>query len=120
MGVRRWSLFRCSLYVARSARALRRQVPPVPGQVTLQPVPDVARRGDAVVLAGVDHELRVDAEAPQRLIHLLAADDRDVEVRLAAEVEGRRLDAVGVEERVGHPDPRLETLPGRAELLLVL
>ena len=56
----------------------------VPVQVALQPVDLVGRRRDAVELAGVDHQLRVDAEALQRLVHLLAADQRDVEVLLAA------------------------------------
>src|ERR671933_585795 len=72
----------------------------VPGQVALQAVDLVARRRQAVELVRVDDELRLDAEAAQRLVHLLAPDRRDVEVLLAHEKERRRPDAVRVEERV--------------------
>ncbi|MND04274.1 hypothetical protein D3C83_244690 [compost metagenome] len=51
-------------------------------------------------LPRVNHQLRVDAQALQRLIHLLAAGDRHVEVLLAAHEQRRRLDLVGVEECV--------------------
>src|SRR5437868_9400334 len=94
----------------------------VPGHVALVAVAHVAGALYAVELVGVDDELRVYAEASERLVHLLAALDGHVEVALAAEEERRRLDAVGVEERVGDFLVGLPGLrvPRRADLVVVL
>ena len=53
-----------------------------------------------MILVGINHELSLDAETAQRLVHLLASGQRHVEIALAAEKDRRSLDAVGVEERV--------------------
>ena len=71
---------------------------------------------------GVDDELRVDAQAAQRLVHLLAALHGDVEIALAAEEHRRRLDAVGVQERIGNLHvgfPRFR-IPRRTDFVVVL
>src|SRR5690349_3249438 len=65
---------------ARRLRLL--QILVVPPQVSLVPVAHIARAGDAVVLVGIDDELCIDAQAAQRLIHLLSALHRHVEVAL--------------------------------------
>ena len=67
-------------------------------------------------LARVDHQLGLDAEAAQRLIHLLAAEQRHVEILLAAHEQRRRLDPVGVEERIRHLHPQVlrSSTAGRA------
>jgi hypothetical protein len=41
-------------------------------------------RLEFVVLAGIDHQLGLAAQTFQRLIHLLAAKDRDILVNVAA------------------------------------
>lgn len=69
-----------------------------PGQVALEAIALVARQAEPVELPRVDHELRFDALAFKGLIHLLAADDRNVEVLLPAQEQRRRLDPVGLEE----------------------
>src|SRR5881409_988789 len=71
----------------------------VPRQISLQPVTPVARLVDAVVLARVDHQLGFHAEASERLIHLLRVEERDVEVLVAAQEQGRCTDPVRVQER---------------------
>src|SRR5204862_7985099 len=91
-------------------------------EVALVSVPYVARARDAVELVRVDHQLGVDVEAAQRLVHLLRALHRYVEVALAAEKQRRRLDAIGVQERIGKllvGFPRL-WFPRRADLIVVL
>jgi hypothetical protein len=47
------------------------------------------------------------AEAAQGLVHLLAADHRDVEVFLAAHEQRRRVDPIRVEERIRQLDPEI-------------
>src|ERR1035441_9865399 len=47
------------------------QILRVPGQVTLHAVLLVTGARDAVVLAGIDHQLRGHTQAAQRLVHLL-------------------------------------------------
>src|SRR5262245_11859603 len=91
----------------------------VPGDVALQPVLDVARLAYSVVLPRIDDQLRRHSHAPERLIHLLRAHDRHVEVRLAAEEERRCRDAIRLEEREGHAKPGVEVLPRWPQLLLV-
>src|SRR5450755_1318551 len=59
-------------------------------KITLEPVDDVARFLEAVVLAGVNHQLSRHSEAAQGLLHLLGVEERHVEVVLAAEEERRR------------------------------
>ena len=56
----------------------------------------------------------------ERLVHLLPALHRDVKIAFAAEEKGRRLDAVGMQERVGDLDVGIECLPGRADFIVVL
>ena len=87
----------------RRCGATRLQVRVEPPDPALEPIALVARHRDPVVLAGIDHELALDAVALQRLIHLLGADERHVEVLVAAHVERRRLDPIRVEERVAAP-----------------
>src|SRR5712671_4607538 len=72
----------------------------VPGQVALVTIAHIARPRDAVKLIRIDDQLGFDAETAQRLIHLLAALDRHVEIALATEKQGGRLDAIGVQERI--------------------
>src|SRR5436190_14847911 len=102
----------------RRLRAL--QVLVVPIQVALEPIDLVTGNRDAVELRRIDDELRVDAETLQRLIHLLAADRGHVEVLFAHHEQRRRLDPVGVEERIGDLDPQILRFPRRADLGLVL
>src|SRR5207247_356513 len=83
---------------APPAAPLWLQVLVVPRQISLQPVTPVARLVDAVVLAGVDHQLGFHAEASERLIHLLRVEERDVEVLVAAQEQGRCTDPVRVQE----------------------
>src|SRR5260221_1018368 len=98
------------------------QILVVPRQVALHPIPDIARPGDAVLLVGIDDELRIDTQAPERLIHLLAALHRNVEIALAAKEQRRRRDAIRVQERIGDLHVRLPRLrvPGRSDFVVVL
>ena len=48
----------------------------------------------------INDQLGIDTQAPQRLIHLLAALHRDVEIPLPAKEHGWRGDAVGMQKRV--------------------
>jgi len=59
-------------------------------------------------------------DTPERLVHLLAAGDRHVEVLLAAHEQRRRLDLVGVEEGIGDLHPLVLRLPRLPHLLVVL
>src|SRR5712692_1921983 len=94
----------------------------IPRQVSFIAIANIARARDAVILVRIDDQLRVDAEAAQRLVHLLAALDGNVEVTLAAEKERRRLDAIGVQERVRNLDVGVPCfrIPRRAVLVIVL
>src|SRR5262245_65811764 len=56
------------------------QILVVPCQISLEPVADVTRAADAVILVGINHELRLDAETAERLVHLLASGQRHVEI----------------------------------------
>src|ERR1700755_3229257 len=58
------------------------QILVVPSDVTLVSVAYVARSLYAVELVWIDDQLRVNAEASERLIHLLASLNGDVEVAL--------------------------------------
>ena len=91
-----------------------------PGDVALQPVVDVAGASEEMELGGIDDQLGGDAEGAQGLVHLLAADDGDVEVVLAAHEEGGRFDAVGVQERIGNFYPGIYGFPRWAEFVGVL
>ena len=53
-----------------------------------------------MVLVGVDDQLRVYTETAKRLIHLLASLNGHVEVAFAAHEQRRRLDPIGVQERI--------------------
>ena len=110
----------CFVPDRRRRREAWLQVLVVPLDVSVQPIALVARGRDAVVLARVDHQLRVDAKALERLVHLLAAGDGHVEVVLPAHEQRRRLDAIGLEERVAHLGPGVRVLPRLAHLGVVL
>src|SRR5204863_1091171 len=94
----------------------------VPTQVSFISVLHVARACDAVKFVWIDHELSLDAQAAQRLVHLLATLNGHVEVALAAEKQRRRLDTVGVQERVRDFDVGLPGLriPRWANFIVVL
>src|ERR1051326_813015 len=104
----------------RSSRLLHVLV--IPGQVTLPTIALITRPLNAVILVGIDDELRVDAETTQRLVHLLTALNRDVEVALAAEEQGRRLNLIGVQKRIRDLHVRLPRLriPRWSNLVVVL
>ena len=52
-------------------------------------------------------------------MHLLAADDGDVEVALAAEEERGGVEAVGVQKGIGNSHPDFGRLPGQAEFVVL-
>src|SRR5262249_47069850 len=115
-----WPTWEPPLLLASCHRNTRRrnlllQVLVIPRQIPFQPVPLVARPLDSVVLVGIDDELRIDSQAPQRLVHLLAALHRNVEVPLAAEEQRGRLDPVRVQERIRDLHVRVEVLPRRPD-----
>src|SRR5882672_10124261 len=69
-------------------RALRRELLEVlvePVDVAPEPVLNVAGLGEPVELARVDDQLRIPSQAAQRLVHLLAVEQRDIEILLAAQ-----------------------------------
>src|SRR5689334_10304047 len=69
----------------RRPAPVRFEVLAVPGDVALEPVLEIGRLADPVVLARVDDQLGVDTLAAQRLVHLLGVQQRDVEVLVAAQ-----------------------------------
>src|SRR6266481_6790122 len=71
-----------------------------PVEVTPETIDQETRSGQHVVLAGINNELRWHAERAQRLVHLLAAADRDIEVLVTAEEERGRADPVRVKEGI--------------------
>ena len=75
-----------------------------------------------MVLVRIDNQLRIDPETAQRLVHLLTALHRHVEVALAAEKQRRRLNAIGVQERIGDLYVRLPRfrVPRWSNLVVVL
>src|SRR5262245_41318104 len=90
-------------FIARGSGHRRRrllQILVVPCQISLEPVADITGAAYAVILVRIDHELRLNAETAQRLVHLLASGHRHVEIALAAQKESRGFDSVGVEEWV--------------------
>src|SRR5437016_3297184 len=60
---------RPTLLLRARRRLLLHQVLVVPRKVAFEAITLVARSRDAVALVRIDHELRVDAEAAQRLVH---------------------------------------------------
>src|SRR5262249_24089815 len=90
------------------------------GEVTLEPVALVTGRRDVVELAAINHQLGVDTEASQRLIHLFAAGDGNVEIFLASEKQRGRLDSIRMEEWIGDPDPDVLGFPRWTNLGIVL
>src|SRR5438067_11827898 len=102
-------------------RRLRRelQVLRVPRDVPVKAILLEAGTTNGVRLAGIDHEFRLAAEALETLIELLAAEDWDVHVGVAAHDQRGRDDLVQSEEgRDAHP--RLRVLPRQPELRLPL
>src|SRR5207249_4229747 len=82
----------------------------------------VARSRDAMKFVRIDHELSFDSQTTQRLVHLLTTLHRNVEAALAAEEKSRRLDAIGMQERIGDLNvslPRFR-IPRRTDLVVVL
>lgn len=59
----------------------------VPGEIAVEAVGDVGGESELVILVGVDDEFSGYAEALESLVHLLAAEDGDVGVDIAAEEE---------------------------------
>ena len=75
-----------------------------------------------MILVRIDDQLRVDPETSQRLIHLLATLNRHVEIALATEEQCRRLNSIGMQERIRKLlicFPRL-WIPGWPNLVVVL
>jgi len=92
--------------------------PPEPALVAIF---DEAGASEAVELAGINDELGWAAEGFESLVHLLTADERDVEIGGAThEKHGRVHSLVDLEERVAHFDVELEVLPRRSEFVVVL
>src|SRR5688500_5390381 len=114
-----YKLLRCRS--ARRARSLL-DVLLVPRQVALHPIALITRSLNAVVLVWIDNQLRVDPETAQRLVHLLTTLDGNVEVAFAAHEQRRRLNAIGVQERVRNLHVRFPRfrIPRRTNLVIVL
>ncbi len=68
----------------------------------------------------IDHQLRRNAERPQRLVHLLAAEDGHVEIIRPPDEQRGRADPVRVEEGERDLQPDLQVPPRRPQLVLVL
>src|SRR5512135_2727603 len=96
------------------------QVAVEPCHPPIEPILEEGRIGQPMELPRIDDELGRHPQLPQSLIHLLPADDRDIEIGLAAHEERGRLDPVRPEERVGEFDPEVPGLPRRPQLQLVL
>ena len=77
----------------------------VPVQIALQPVPDEAGAIDPVVQAWIDDQLGGDSKGLQRLVHLFAANQGNIEIQVAAEEKCWRVNPVRLEERVGNLHP---------------
>src|SRR5882757_10386803 len=73
-----------------------------------------------MMLTGVYDELSRHSEGPQRLIHLFAAGDGDIEVLFPAHEQRRRGNAVRMKEGIRHLEPQRRVAPRRAELIVVL
>lgn len=69
----------------RSNVSSRRDEPVDPGGHALKKIFHKAGPRQYVMLAGVDDELRRHSQGSQRLIHLFATADRDVEVQVATD-----------------------------------
>src|SRR2546423_701508 len=92
----------------------------VPIEVTLVAIDDIARLPQSVVLAGINNQLRRHALAAQGFVHLLAVEQRHVEIGFAAKKERRRFDLVRVKKRIRNAHPRLRVFPRHAELVFVI
>src|SRR5215470_3056057 len=91
----------------------------IPGEVALQAVFYVGRNGELVIFAGIDHKLRVASERLQRLIHLLAAENRHIPINVAAHEERRRGDIFHAVKRRDLV-PNLRMLPRVAKFHVVV
>src|SRR3954449_10708887 len=100
-------------------RRLSLQVLAIPRDIPLVAVLLVARLGDAVALAGVDHQLGVAAQAPEGLVELLGVEERHGDGLRAAEDQGGSSRLLDLEEG-GDPHPPLGVLPGQPQLRLPL
>src|SRR5438552_21003 len=67
------------------------QICVIPRKIPLISIPHIAGPADAVRFVWINDQLRIDAEASQRLIHLLTALHRNVEIPFSAEEHCRRL-----------------------------
>ena len=63
---------------------------------------DIAWPREQMKLFRIDDQFSRYSQRSQSLIHLFAADDRNVEVGLTTHKQGWGVDAVGVKERVRH------------------
>ena len=74
-----------------------------------------------MVFSGINNQLSVDAHVPQRLIHLFAAQQRHIEIFVAAEEQCGGLNTVGMKERIADLQPWFQPgFPGRPNLIVVL
>ena len=96
------------------------EVPAVPRNPALEPIAQIARTREAVELPRIDDELRVDAEAAHRLIHLLGIQQRHVEILVTTHEQRRRHDAIRVQERKRVAQVHVDVLPRKTQLRLVL
>src|SRR6202011_518508 len=102
------------------SRVWGRQVVVEPGRRALGKILEEAGPREDVMLTGVDDELCRYPQCPQRLIHLLAADDRNIEVLVSAQEERWRANAVRMEEWIRHLEPQRRIAPRRAKFIVVL
>jgi hypothetical protein len=97
------------------------QILRVPAEIPLHAILLIARPRDAVIGIGIDHQLRGHSQRRQRLVHLLAAGQRDIPIFLPTQKQRRGLDLVGVQERIGDPIPGFQPgLPRRSDLFVIL
>src|SRR5215472_13920724 len=91
----------------------------VPGEVALEAILDVRRRFEFVIFARVHDKFGGAAQPLERLIHLLAAQNRNVPVAIPAHEQRRRGDAVdAIERRDLFPDGLI--LPRVAEFGFII
>src|SRR6266436_1251544 len=91
----------------------------VPSEVAIKTVLDVRRRFEFVIFAGVDDEFGGAAKALESLVHLLAADNGDIPIDVAAHEKSRGGD-VGDSKEGRDFLPESFVLPGMAEFHLVV
>src|ERR1700693_4921985 len=87
------ALFACRLFRSVFGRRSWRSVPPhivvIPSKVALQTILYMGWRRKFMILIRINDQLSGAAQAFQRLVHLLAINDRDVPVDIAAHNQSR-------------------------------